>query len=150
MYTLNWCRVWAELVYESKDHGFFTAATSACSAPELCGCCACCPAASATDGCSGSSGCCGSRSTPSPASFPASSSCLYLRRFFLSALAAFFCLILPTTAERLRSPWRCSSSFWASSSRASLRFWSRDLVACDLTTRPVGVCLSCTAEFVLF
>lgn len=86
------------------------------------------------------------------ASAPAfsSSNCLYFRRLFLAALSAFFFFIAPTTAERLWSPLMCSSTRCARISRASLRFWLRDRVAWDLTTMPVGMCLSWTAELVLF
>lgn len=89
-------------------------------------------------------------SSAAPSFFPSSSSCLYFRRFFLSALAAFFLLMLATCAVRLWSPLKCSSIRWARISRAILRFWSRERVACDLTTMPVGMCFSWTAEFVLF
>lgn len=79
-----------------------------------------------------------------------SSSFLYFLRLFLAALSDFFFLTWPTIADRLWSPLWNSSTRWARSSRACFRFWSRERVACDFTTIPVGMCLSCTAEFVLF
>lgn len=88
--------------------------------------------------------------TSALATSSSSSSRLYFRRLFLAALSAFFFFIAPTMAERLWSPLMNSSTFCANISRASLRFWLRDRVAWDLTTMPVGMCLSCTAELVLF
>lgn len=79
-----------------------------------------------------------------------SSSFLYFRRLFFAALSARFFLKPPTIEDRLWSPFCRSSIFCARSSRACLRFCSRERVAWDLTTIPVGICLSCTAELVLF
>lgn len=79
-----------------------------------------------------------------------SSSLLYFLRLFLAALAALLRLTSPTMADRLWSPRYRSSTFCARISRAMLRFWLRERVACDLTTMPVGTCLSWTAELVLF
>ena len=74
----------------------------------------------------------------------------YFRRLFLVALALFFSLTCAIIALRLASPFRRSSILWARSSRAILRFWVRERVACDLTTMPVGRWMSWTAELVLF
>lgn len=79
-----------------------------------------------------------------------SSNFLYLRLLFLAALSDLFFLTWPTMLARLSSPLYRSSRRWARISRACLRFCARERVACDLTTMPVGMCLSCTAEFVLF
>lgn len=72
----------------------------------------------------------------------------FLLAFF--SLLFFRLLFSPLiTAVLLSSPFSRSSSFSAKSLRASLRFCSRERVACDLTTIPVGIWRSCTAEFVL-
>lgn len=86
----------------------------------------------------------------SSASALSSSNLRYFLLLFFAALAAFLRFTSPTMADRLWSPFWRSSSFCARSSRAILRFWDRDRVAWDLTTMPVGMCLSCTAELVLF
>ena len=99
-----------------------------------------------------------SRSSVAFAAFPSSvvpsafssSSFRYFLLLFFDALALFFLLTSPTIAARLWSPFRIASSFAASRSRAILRFCSLDRVAWDLTTTPVGRCLSWTAELVLF
>lgn len=108
--------------------------------------------------CVGSSALCSCNdSSRSPCSFfsccsaPAASfNNLYFLLLFFAALSAFFFFTSPTIDDLLCSPWSRSSTFWANSSRASLRFWLRDRVACDLTTMPVGICFNWTAEFVLF
>ncbi|KAF7558647.1 hypothetical protein G7046_g5529 [Stylonectria norvegica] len=89
-------------------------------------------------------------SSPADSVAFSSSSFLYFLRLFLLALAVFFLFTSPTIADRLCSPFRWSSIALAISSRAYLRFWSRDRVAWHLTTMPVGTCLSCTAELHLF
>lgn len=90
-----------------------------------------------------------SSSPSSPCSLPSARSRCFLL-LFLAALDFFFALSLATTAERLWSPLSRSSIFSARCSRASLRFCSRERVSWHLTTMPVGICLSWTAELVLF
>jgi hypothetical protein len=68
----------------------------------------------------------------------------------LARLAARFCFTPDTMAVRLSDPRVSSSSRAASSSRAMVRFWLRERVAWDLTTMPVGMWRSWTAELVLF
>lgn len=90
-----------------------------------------------------------SSSPSSPCSLPSTASRCFLLLFF-AALDFFLALSLATTAERLWSPLSRSSIFSARCSRASLRFCSRERVSWHLTTMPVGICRSWTAELVLF
>ena len=80
----------------------------------------------------------------------ASCKSLYFLLAFLDELAFFFFLISALMATRLCGPLSASSSLSASNRLAIVRFWDRDLVAWDLTTVPVGRCLSWTADEVLF
>lgn len=105
---------------------------------------------SSIGGSTASASCSASPLSVSSASALSSSSLRYFLLLFFAALAAFLRFTSPTIADRLWSPFWRSSSFCARSSRAILRFWDRDRVAWDLTTMPVGMCLSCTAELVLF
>src|SRR5690349_8538716 len=79
-----------------------------------------------------------------------SASFRYFLRAFFPALSYRFFLTSPTIAVLLLFPLNISSSLAARSSLAVLRFWSRDRVAWHLTTMPVGMCFSWTAELVLF
>jgi hypothetical protein len=73
-----------------------------------------------------------------------------LRLAFLARLSARFFFTSDTMAVRDCGPFVSSSSLAASRSRAILRFCVRERVAWDLTTMPVGMCFSWTAELVLF
>lgn len=79
-----------------------------------------------------------------------SASFRYFLRAFFAALSYRFFLTSPIIAVLLLSPLNISSSLAARSSLAVLRFWSRERVAWHLTTVPVGMCFSWTAELVLF
>ena len=74
----------------------------------------------------------------------------YFRLLFLTALLFFLLFDSPTIAALLPSPFSSNSSFSANICLAIFRFCERDLVACTLRTRPVGMCFSCTADEVLF
>lgn len=90
-----------------------------------------------------------SSSSSSAVSLPASRALYFLRLFFI-LLARFFIFLSATAASRLESPLAISSRRAARRLRAIWRFWARERVAWDLTTMPVGMCLSWTAELVLF
>ena len=90
--------------------------------------------------------------TPSSSSWSSFSSCraLYFLFAFLLLLAFFLLLIPAFNATLLSGPFSASSIFSAIIRLAILRFCDRDRVACDFMTVPVGMCLSWTADEVLF
>lgn len=65
-------------------------------------------------------------------------------------MARFLFFFSARAAARLESPLAISSRRAARRLRAIWRFWERERVAWDLTTIPVGICFSWTAELVLF
>lgn len=69
---------------------------------------------------------------------------------FLFLLAFFLLLTSALIAVRLSGPFSAASIFSARFALAILRFCDLDLVAWHLITVPVGICLSWTAEDVLF
>lgn len=74
----------------------------------------------------------------------------YFLRLFFTLLAFFFRARSALIAARLWSPFSNCSTLSARSCRAIFSFWERERVACDFTTRPVGLWMSWTAELVLF
>ena len=104
----------------------------------------CCVSSSSADSSSSSS------ADSSSSASASSAKALYFLRVFFVLLAFFFRLRSALIAERLSSPFSKSSTFSASLIRANLRFCARDRVTCDDTLIPVGMCLSWTAQAVLF
>lgn len=82
-------------------------------------------------------------------SVPSCNTLYFLLDFLL--LLAFFLLLMPVfNAFLLSGPFSASSIFSPKRRRAVFRFCSRERVAWHLTTMPVGMCFSWTAEEVLF